>query len=566
MIGRIIGIDLGTTNSSCAFVDMDGEEPRIIPNDRGNRLTPSIVAFTDDGILVGEAAGNQAAVNPERTVRSVKRLMGSGKTVMVGNRRFTPEQISSFILAKLKTDAEAFLGERIENAVITVPAYFTENQRRATKEAGRLAGLHILRVVNEPTAAALAYASKAEGDRNILVYDLGGGTFDVTYLQKRGNEFHVKASNGDNHLGGDDFDDLLLKHVLERFKHDNGFSVSDDPFLRSQLRDQVEKAKIELSCRDTAFVSLPFLSPGSKVIHLNQRITRAEFNGMIGGMIDRTIEITLATLREGGAGPADIGSLIFSGGSSRIPLVQSAMRRIIPVNAETRINPDEVVTLGAAVQASLLEAGPRKVSLHDVTPFSLGVEIEGGQFVGIIKKNSAVPVRKCRMFTTITDNQQSVEIHVLQGESARAADNTSLGRFLLSGIRQGPKGEPHIRVAFEVDEDGIVHVTAKDVDTDAVQSVSLIEQLPVGGKRGEAEADLDSRLSALADWISQRLAAVGELERPFRDEITQMLERAEKSRKRGDRTAMNECRIALETIMLELETYRDQKKVRYEGA
>lgn len=550
-----LGIDLGTTNSSCAF--MENDEPRIIPNDRGNRITPSIVAFTDKGILVGEAAKNQGVINTERTVRSVKRFMGKEENLIIGGSRHTPEEISSLILAKLKRDSETFLGQNLVDAVITVPAYFNEKQRRATKEAGRLAGFNVKRILNEPTAAALAGAYNQKGDRNILVYDLGGGTFDVTYLLKRDKDFIVRASGGDNHLGGDDFDALLLKEVVSVFSEKSGYDIKRDPVLMEQLRELVERAKIELSSRESASISLPFFSQGSRPIHLNYQVDRKEFNWLIRPLIQRTLDITLDTLKEGGANPKDLECLIFSGGSSRIPLVHSLLYDELGLKAEARINPEEVVAAGAAVSASLLDK-QRDYTLRDVTSFSLGVEIEQGKFVKILKKNQPIPAKASRTFTTISDNQQSVEIHVLQGEEEESVKNSSLGRFLLSGIRQGLRGEPQIEISFNLDEDGIVQVTARDLDTGVSQKVSLMEE---GEEKGQA-----AKVEILIRRVREKLGEDLPLEESFREEISQILAKADKILKGGDKNRLPEFHLALETILLELREYEEQERVEYEGA
>lgn len=557
----VIGIDFGTTNSVCAFID--GDEPKIVPNDRGNRLTPSVVAFTDNGVLVGEAAKNQAVINPLRTVASVKRLLGTDRLFNIGNRLHSPEEICAYILQKLKKDAEQYLGTEINEAVITAPAYFTEKQRRALSDSGNLASLKIKRILNEPTAAALAGSVNISGDRRILVYDFGGGTFDVTYLIKQGNDFLVMASGGDNSLGGDDFDALLLKEVLCEFSEKSGCNLSDDPSVVQQLKEQVEKAKIELSSRESAYVSLPFYSASGKAVHLKREISRDYFNSLILPYINKTMDIVNSTLRDAGASKEEVESLIFSGGSSRIPLVQTLLFNTLGLRGEHRINPDEAVASGAALQSLLLENN-HKWSLKDITPFTLGVEIEGGQFIGIISRNTPIPVKRRRTFTTISDNQQSVEIHLLQGESPKAADNVSLGRFLLSGIRQGSRGEPHIEVLFNVDENGILHVSAKDMDTGVFQKVSIIGDN--SGMEMKEGVKVEEKLKTL---IKKLRAYVGSNSYPdelFIKEMEDIIIKSEESIRKKDKGRLFECLTALETIYVELIEYNTQERVDYEGA
>ncbi len=550
-MSRIIGIDLGTTNSACAFVD--GDEPRIIPNDRGNRLTPSVVAFTRTGdILVGEAAKNQAVVNAERTILAVKRAMGSDQTFIMDGKSYSPEKISSLILKKLVADAQEFLGESVSEAVITVPAYFNERQRRATQEAGRLAGLKVRKILNEPTAAAVAYACQAQEDRNILVYDLGGGTFDVTYLQKRGSEFVVKSTLGDNHLGGIDFDDLLLGRVVEQFSRESGLDVSSDPVLLAQLKDQVEKAKIELSSRESAEVSFPFIGGDKRPVHLRRTVGREEFEALIRRYIERTVDLSLKAVAEGGGIPSDIQSLVFSGGSSRIPLVKTLMGLSFPMKPESRINPEEIVALGAAIQASLGGKVFDEIVLKELVPLSLGVEIDGGYFVELIRKNTPIPVSRRRTFTTVSDNQTSVEIHVLQGNSKTASENASLGRFLLSGIRKGEKGAPQIDVSFNVDSDGILHVSAEDSDTGAAQAISITE-VSARGRGDNPEAELAGRLTALSERAELlREEHLQSLDRGFLKEIDELLSRSKKAVAKKNVKDMSECMIAIETIVAEI--------------
>ena len=564
---RIIGIDLGTTNSAAAF--LDGDEPKVIPNDRGNRITPSIVAFTNEesSILVGEAAKNQAVINAERTILNVKRLIGKKKYFSLDGKQYAPEEISSFILKKIKKDAEAYLGEEVGCAVITVPAYFTENQRKATKEAGKLAGFSVKSIINEPTAAAIAYAYEVSNNSNILVYDLGGGTFDVTYLKKRGNTFTVLSSNGDNNLGGIDFDALIRDRVVEHFTKDSGVPIEDDKIIMQQLLEQVERAKIELSSMKSAHIALPFVRSGtSKSAHLSYTITREEFEHLIRDKIEETVALSKKTVHEAGDKPNDVDRLILSGGSSRIPLVRELLAGAFNVGPEKKINPEEVVSLGAALQASLIAGEVEDIILKDITPFSLGVEIEGGKFIRILDKNSKIPARRKRLFTTISDEQRSVEVHVMQGESDTAKENSSLGRFLLSGIREGKKGTPRIEVTFTVDTDGILHVTARDMDTNVEQQVSVTSDYKEDDDNGEekAEEKIEKRVSQLTDRVNQELTQRTGIDYDFREEIKEILKKSEGAMKKKEKKSLLECQIALETIIGELNAVGvDSEEVEY---
>jgi molecular chaperone DnaK len=558
----IIGIDLGTTNSAAAF--MDGDEPVVIPNDRGNRITPSVVAVNDSGdILVGEAAKNQAVINAERTVLAVKRRMGSSEVIQLGDRAYSPEEISSFILRKIRLDCEGYLGSEVREAVITVPAHFSERQRTATKEAGRLAGLRVLRIVNEPTAAALAYAHKTETSRNILVYDLGGGTFDVTCLIKEGDSFRVRSTVGDNHLGGVDFDRLMLERVLDDFESKSGLSIRTEPVLLQQLMEMVESAKIDLSTRDSALVALPFIGGSGKPVHLSYTIRRDELNELIAELVKRTINLTLKAVREGGFGVRGIDSLVLSGGSSRIPLVHTYLRRALGLEKVALVNPDEIVAMGAAVQASILQG--QGGSVQDVLSYTLGVEIEGDQFVGILQRNTPLPADAKKLFTTVADNQSAVEIHVLQGEEEKAGRNISLGRFLLSGIREAKRGEPRVEVDFAVDPDGIVQVSAADVDTGARQQISV---RPADAAEAGADAmSLTLRVESLVNRVQMLCEGRPVLEDPALateiDEIVRIARDAMASKKPRDLT---EARIALETILGELNAAYQATEVEDEGA
>ncbi len=552
-MSRIIGIDLGTTNSAAAF--LDGEESRIIPNDRGHRITPSIVAFTpDNDILVGEAAKNQAVINASRTVISVKRALGTEKRYKIDGKVYTPEVISSLILQKIKKDCESYLGEEIRQAVITVPAYFKENQRKAVQEAGTIAGLTVRRIINEPTAAAIAYAYEIDNNSNILVYDLGGGTFDVTYLKKKGKTFTVLATKGDNHLGGIDFDALLLEKVVDDFSRKSEIDLRNDEVMMQQLIEQVERAKIELSSRESALVALPFIGGDRKSVHLSYTVKRSEFEELIRESIENTVKLALGAVKDAGDTPTSVNHLILAGGSSRIPLVQSMLTTVFQCNPEKKINPEEVVALGAGIQASLAAGEVEDIMLKDITPFSLGVEIEGGKFIKILGRNSQIPTREKRLFTTVSDKQRSVEIHVLQGESLKASQNTSLGRFLLSGIREGKKGVPQIEVTFSVDADGILHVSAKDIDTSVEQKVSITseyqDEVPENSFKNVTE--LKNKVASLVSRVKKEIKKTDDMDREFRREINDVVRTAESGLVKGELKMLMESQIALETIIGEL--------------
>ncbi len=562
---RIIGIDLGTTNSAAAW--WDGEEARIIPNDRGFALTPSVVAFDSDGeVLVGESARNQAIVNAENTVQGVKRQMGKRFTYEIAGRQYEPEEIASYVLARIRRDAERFLGDTVRAAVITVPAHFTEAQRQATIRAGELAGFEVKRILNEPTAAALSHASRISGNNRLLVYDLGGGTFDATCLLQEGRSFTVKSTVGDNHLGGVDFDDALLGQVLDVFESESGLAIREEPALVQQLRELVERAKIELSSRDHTDVVLPFVGTGGKPVHLKWELTREILREFIDEKLKRTVKLTLSAVREAGFGVSGIDGLIVSGGSSRIPLVHTYLRRALGLSEVRMLNPDETVALGAAVQAGMIERGEDTVRVTDVTARALGVETEGGKFVPIVARNVAIPVRENRLVTTVSDGQRAVEIHVLQGEKEYAEENVSLGRFLLSGIRSAPRGEARIEVGFAVDEDGLVHVSARDVDTGSEKRIDLQQREPGdelhAGYEGEY-ADLRSLKTRVQMYYD---AVRGSLESEFASEVEHFLKIADDVLENGDSVGVGETRVALEALADELSAWLDAGEVRDAGA
>jgi len=471
---KIIGIDLGTTNSCVAV--KEGDNVTVIPNPEGGRTTPSVVAFTKDGNerLVGQLAKRQAIVNPDRTIISIKREMGSDYKVTIDGQKYTPQQISSMILQKLKRDAEEYLGTTVTKAVITCPAYFTDAQRQATKDAGTIAGLEVLRVINEPTAACLAYGVDKEGDHKIMVFDLGGGTFDVSILDVGEGVFEVLSTSGDNRLGGDDWDSKVADWVADEFKKTDGVDLRKDKMAAQRLREAAEKAKVELSSMAETSISLPFITAdqnGPK--HLEMTLTRAKFEELTRDLLDRTVQPVRTALKDAGLQPTDIDKILLVGGSTRMPMVQRKVKELLNKEPTKGINPDECVAVGAAIQGAILSGEHKGIVLVDVTPLSLGLETLGGVFTKIIEKNSAIPVSKSQVFTTAADNQPQVEIHVLQGERAMAGDNVSLGRFFLDGIAPAPRGIPQIEVTFDIDANGIVNVTAKDKATGKVQNITI---------------------------------------------------------------------------------------------
>jgi len=523
-MAKVIGIDLGTTNSVVAV--MDGSEPTVLENAEGDRTTPSVVAFSKTGErLVGKVAKRQAITNPDRTIMSIKRHMGSDYKVRIDDKTYTPQEISAMILAKLKADAEAKLGEKVTQAVITVPAYFTDAQRQATKDAGTIAGLEVLRIINEPTAAALAYGLDKGDDQRILVFDLGGGTFDVSILELGGGTFQVIATAGNNKLGGDDFDERIVNYVADRFQREHGIDLRKDRQALQRLREAAEKAKVELSSVTTTNINLPFISMTSEgPVHLDETLTRAKFEELTADLVEATMGPTRQALKDAGVQPGEIDKVLLVGGSSRIPAVQEAVRRFFGKEPYKGINPDEVVAMGAAIQAGVIKGDVKDVLLLDVTPLSLGIETLGGVFTKLIERNTTIPTKKSQIFSTAADGQTQVEIHVLQGEREMAAYNKTLGRFILDGIPPAPRGVPKIEVTFDIDVNGIVHVSAKDLGTGKEQKITIQSQTSMSKeeieravKEAEAMAAEDKRRREEAEVRNNADSAVYNAEKMLKE-------------------------------------------------
>ncbi len=523
-MSKIIGIDLGTTNSVVAV--MEGGEPVVIPSHEGARTTPSVVAFTKEGErLVGQIAKRQAITNPDRTISSIKRKMGSDFKVEIDGKTYNPQEISAMILQKLKADAEAYLGDKVTQAVITVPAYFSDSQRQATKDAGRIAGMEVLRIINEPTAASLAYGLDKEHAHKILVYDLGGGTFDVSLLEIGDGVFEVLATNGDTMLGGDDFDNRVMNFVADQFQKENGIDLRKDRMAEQRLKEASEKAKIELSTAMSTNINLPFITAdanGPK--HLDVTLTRAKFNELTHDLVERTVGPMQTALKDAGLTANDIDKVILVGGSTRIPAVQEAVKNITGKDPFKGINPDECVAIGAAIQAGVLGGDVKDVLLLDVTPLSLGLETEGHIFTKLIERNTTIPTEKSQVFSTAADGQTTVEINVLQGERPMAYDNKSLGRFQLTGIPAAPRGVPQIEVKFTIDKNGIVNVSAKDLGTGNVQNVTITastnmseEEIKNRVKEAEQFAEEDKKRKDEVETLNRADSLTYEMEKQLKD-------------------------------------------------